>query len=80
MGYADYRSEYGPSTTDKSPSALSADNQWGLPVLRRPLWRRWVHAYQRRNARLTDHMLGAGIIAGWNTNKTTAYKTNLGIP
>ncbi|MDD7833839.1 DUF4192 domain-containing protein [Paenarthrobacter sp. AB444] len=30
-----------------------------------------------RFARLTDHMLGAGIIAGWNTNKTTAYRNNL---
>jgi hypothetical protein len=27
-----------------------------------------------RFARLTDHMLGAGIIAGWNTNKNTAYR------
>ncbi|MGP0221458.1 MULTISPECIES: DUF4192 family protein [unclassified Paenarthrobacter] len=33
-----------------------------------------------RFARLTDHMLGAGIIAGWNTNKNTAYKTNLNMP
>ncbi|MFE4080296.1 DUF4192 domain-containing protein [Paenarthrobacter sp. YIM B13468] len=33
-----------------------------------------------RFARLTDHMLGAGIIAGWNTNKNTAYKTNLDMP
>ncbi|MFJ4229196.1 hypothetical protein ACIPYV_16665 [Paenarthrobacter nicotinovorans] len=29
-----------------------------------------------RFARLTDHMLGAGIIAGWNTNKNTAYRTS----
>jgi hypothetical protein len=33
-----------------------------------------------RFARLTDHMLGAGIIAGWNTNKNTASKTNLDMP
>lgn len=33
-----------------------------------------------RFARLTDHMLGAGIIAGWNTNKTTAYKNQLDMP
>ncbi|WP_458106620.1 DUF4192 domain-containing protein [Arthrobacter sp. R3-55] len=33
-----------------------------------------------RFARLTDQMLGAGIIAGWNTNKNTAYKTRLGMP
>jgi hypothetical protein len=33
-----------------------------------------------RFARLTDHMLGAGIIAGWNTNKNTAYKNNLEMP
>ncbi|BCW05806.1 hypothetical protein NtRootA1_19440 [Arthrobacter sp. NtRootA1] len=33
-----------------------------------------------RFARLTDHMLGAGIIAGWNTNKTTACKNNLDMP
>ncbi|WP_454810459.1 hypothetical protein [Paenarthrobacter nitroguajacolicus] len=32
-----------------------------------------------RFARLSDQMLGAGIIAGWNTNKDTAYKTNLEI-
>ncbi|BCW44786.1 DUF4192 domain-containing protein [Arthrobacter sp. StoSoilB5] len=30
-----------------------------------------------RFARLTDHMLGAGIIAGWNTNKNTAYRGRL---
>ncbi|UVJ41184.1 DUF4192 domain-containing protein [Arthrobacter sp. CJ23] len=30
-----------------------------------------------RFAHLTDQMLGAGIIAGWNTNKTTSYKTQL---
>ncbi|MGJ0383798.1 hypothetical protein [Paenarthrobacter nicotinovorans] len=33
-----------------------------------------------RFARLTDHMLGAGIIAGWNTKKDTAYKTRLDMP
>ncbi|MFJ4029585.1 DUF4192 family protein [Paenarthrobacter sp. NPDC089989] len=33
-----------------------------------------------RFARLTDHMLGAGIIAGWNTNKNTAYKNQLDMP
>ncbi|MCD4852052.1 DUF4192 domain-containing protein [Arthrobacter sp. AK01] len=33
-----------------------------------------------RFARLTDQMLGAGIIAGWNTNKNTAYKTRLDMP
>ncbi|MFK0040649.1 DUF4192 family protein [Paenarthrobacter sp. NPDC090517] len=33
-----------------------------------------------RFARLTDQMLGAGIIAGWNTNKDTAYKTRLDMP
>lgn len=33
-----------------------------------------------RFARLADHMLGAGIVAGWSTNKTTAYKTNLDMP
>ncbi|WP_269768477.1 DUF4192 family protein [Arthrobacter sp. YN] len=33
-----------------------------------------------RFARLTDHMLGAGIIAGWNTNKNTAYKTRFDMP
>ncbi|MFE4079121.1 DUF4192 domain-containing protein [Paenarthrobacter sp. YIM B13468] len=33
-----------------------------------------------RFARLTDHMLGAGIIAGWNTNKNTAYRNQLGMP
>ncbi|RWW91557.1 DUF4192 family protein [Paenarthrobacter ureafaciens] len=33
-----------------------------------------------RFARLTDHMLGAGIIAGWNTNKNTAYRNNLEMP
>ncbi|MFJ4229186.1 DUF4192 domain-containing protein [Paenarthrobacter nicotinovorans] len=33
-----------------------------------------------RFARLTDHMLGAGIIAGWNTNKNTAYRNNLDMP
>jgi len=33
-----------------------------------------------RFARLTDQMLGAGIIAGWNTIKNTAYKTQLDIP
>ncbi|BCW48096.1 DUF4192 domain-containing protein [Arthrobacter sp. StoSoilB13] len=33
-----------------------------------------------RFARLTDQMLGAGIIAGWNTNKSTAYKNNFGMP
>ncbi|MEV7605737.1 DUF4192 domain-containing protein [Paenarthrobacter sp. NPDC089322] len=33
-----------------------------------------------RFARLTDHMLGAGIIAGWNTNKSTAYRNNLEMP
>ncbi|MEV7605701.1 DUF4192 family protein [Paenarthrobacter sp. NPDC089322] len=30
-----------------------------------------------RFARLTDHMLGAGIIAAWNTNKNTAYRNGL---
>ena len=30
--------------------------------------------------RLTDHMLGAGIIAGWNTNQNTAKKTHLDVP
>ncbi|MEV4954060.1 DUF4192 domain-containing protein [Paenarthrobacter nitroguajacolicus] len=33
-----------------------------------------------RFARLSDQMLGAGIIAGWNTNKDTAYKTHLDMP
>ncbi|WP_236558674.1 DUF4192 family protein [Arthrobacter sp. 9V] len=33
-----------------------------------------------RFARLSDQMLGAGIIAGWNTNKDTAYKTRLDMP
>ncbi|AMB40267.1 MULTISPECIES: DUF4192 domain-containing protein [Paenarthrobacter] len=33
-----------------------------------------------RFARLTDHMLGAGIIAGWNTNKNTAYRNRLDMP
>ena len=33
-----------------------------------------------RFARLTDQMLGAAIIAGWNTNKDTAYKTRLDMP
>ena len=33
-----------------------------------------------RFARLTDHMLGAGIIAGWNTNKNTAYRNTLDLP
>jgi hypothetical protein len=33
-----------------------------------------------RFARLTDHMLGAGIISGWNTNHDTAYKTHLDMP
>jgi len=33
-----------------------------------------------RFARLSDQMLGAGIIAGWNTNKNTAYKTHLDMP
>ncbi len=33
-----------------------------------------------RFARLTDQMLGAGIIAGWNTNKNTAYKTDSTCP
>jgi hypothetical protein len=33
-----------------------------------------------RFARLTDQMLGASIIAGWNTNKNTAYKTRLDRP
>ncbi|MFK0005267.1 DUF4192 domain-containing protein [Paenarthrobacter sp. NPDC090522] len=33
-----------------------------------------------RFARLTDHMLGAGIIAGWNTDKNTAYRNNLDMP
>ncbi|MGJ0383880.1 DUF4192 domain-containing protein [Paenarthrobacter nicotinovorans] len=33
-----------------------------------------------RFARLTDQMLGAGIIAGWNTNKNTAYRNNLDMP
>ena len=33
-----------------------------------------------RIARLTDQMLRAGIIAGWNTNKNTAYKTHLDTP
>ncbi|XAS74213.1 DUF4192 domain-containing protein [Micrococcaceae bacterium Sec5.1] len=32
-----------------------------------------------RFARLSDQMLGAGIISGWNTNKDTAYKTHLDI-
>ncbi|MFC8037972.1 DUF4192 family protein [Paenarthrobacter sp. NPDC057355] len=29
---------------------------------------------------LTDHMLGAGIIASWNTNKTSAHRNNLDMP
>ena len=33
-----------------------------------------------RFARLIDQMLGAGIVAGWNTNKNTAYKTRLDMP
>ncbi|MFS2087736.1 DUF4192 family protein [Paenarthrobacter nicotinovorans] len=33
-----------------------------------------------RFARLTDHMLGAGIIAGWNTNKNSAYRNNFDMP
>lgn len=33
-----------------------------------------------RFVRLSNHMLSAGIIAGWNTNKSTAYKTNLELP
>lgn len=33
-----------------------------------------------RFARLSDQMLGAGIIAGWHTNKDTAYKTHLDMP
>ncbi|NWL12171.1 DUF4192 domain-containing protein [Paenarthrobacter nitroguajacolicus] len=33
-----------------------------------------------RFARLTDQMLGAGMIAAWNTNKDTAYKTRLDMP
>ncbi|WP_185751261.1 DUF4192 family protein [Arthrobacter sp. 31Y] len=33
-----------------------------------------------RFARLTDHMLGTGIIAGWNTNKNTAYRNNINMP
>ncbi|WP_426007347.1 DUF4192 domain-containing protein [Paenarthrobacter sp. NyZ202] len=33
-----------------------------------------------RFARLTDHMLGAGIIAGWNTDKNTAYRNKLDMP
>jgi hypothetical protein len=33
-----------------------------------------------RFARLSDQMLGAGIIASWNTNKNTAYKTHLDMP
>ncbi|TAP42831.1 DUF4192 domain-containing protein [Arthrobacter sp. S39] len=33
-----------------------------------------------RFARLTDHMLGAGIIAGWNTNKNTAYRNGFNLP
>ncbi|MGO4248358.1 DUF4192 family protein [Paenarthrobacter sp. RAF54_2] len=33
-----------------------------------------------RFARLSDQMLGAGIIAGWNTNRDTAYKTQLDMP
>ncbi|BCW35969.1 hypothetical protein StoSoilA2_20250 [Arthrobacter sp. StoSoilA2] len=33
-----------------------------------------------RFARLSDQMLGAGIIAGWNTNRDTAYKTHLDMP
>jgi hypothetical protein len=28
-----------------------------------------------RVARLSDQMIGAGIVAGWNMNKNTAYKT-----
>ncbi|WP_217375670.1 DUF4192 domain-containing protein [Paenarthrobacter ureafaciens] len=33
-----------------------------------------------RFARLTDNMIGAGIIAGWNTNKNTAHRTHLDMP
>ena len=33
-----------------------------------------------RFARLSDQMLGAGIIAGWNTNRDTAYKARLDMP
>ncbi|WP_394525591.1 DUF4192 domain-containing protein [Paenarthrobacter nicotinovorans] len=33
-----------------------------------------------RFARLSDQMLGAGIIAGWNTNKDSAYRTHLDMP
>ncbi|MBP2266321.1 hypothetical protein J3A64_001785 [Pseudarthrobacter sp. PvP004] len=33
-----------------------------------------------RFARLSDQMLGAGIIAGWNTNRVTAYRTQLDMP
>ncbi|BCW06075.1 DUF4192 domain-containing protein [Arthrobacter sp. NtRootA1] len=33
-----------------------------------------------RFARLSDQMLGAGIIAGWNTNRDTAYKAHLDMP
>ncbi|MGO4145643.1 hypothetical protein AB4Y77_11205 [Paenarthrobacter sp. YAF11_1] len=33
-----------------------------------------------RFAGLTDHMLGAGIIAGWNSNVNTAYKNRLDMP
>ncbi|MFP3579257.1 DUF4192 domain-containing protein [Arthrobacter sp. SIMBA_036] len=33
-----------------------------------------------RFARLSDHMLGAGIIAGWNTDRNTAYKTAWDLP
>ncbi|BCW05981.1 hypothetical protein NtRootA1_21190 [Arthrobacter sp. NtRootA1] len=33
-----------------------------------------------RFARVSDQMLGAGIIAGWNTNKDTAYKNPLDMP
>ena len=28
-----------------------------------------------RLARLSDQMIGSGIVAGWNMNKDTAYKT-----
>ncbi|PNH79746.1 DUF4192 domain-containing protein, partial [Arthrobacter sp. AFG20] len=28
-----------------------------------------------RLARLSDQMIGSGLVAGWNMNKNTAYKT-----
>jgi len=33
-----------------------------------------------RFARLSDHVLGAGIIAGWNTNRDTGHKARLDMP